>query len=282
MNSQMTLGLLVVGSVGDNPPKNFNAWTLDLPSLKDLRGLGVIFHDPLGGIHLPNTSQKILKNHYFGDTPYSSEFSGVFLMAIQQKNLKTVFSYNLHSMGILELLVEFLLYISWTWKILKHKTSWKYPLQTTLAWPSHSWFTDMYGGHPANWKSKCLRASIWQCVMFPQLLRQRSMYILLLYTSCNAVTMIVMFGGLRVPFHTKHLQIKTKILDNSGLGRLMHPIYTPQEEFLKHGSVIPKSVAIKYHRNHRIPLNSTLKYQNISGQTILKQLATLKCCKISM
>lgn len=180
MNSQMTLGLLVVGSVGDNPPKNFNAWTLDLPSLKDLRGLGVIFHDPLGGIHLPNTSQKILKNHYFGDTPYSSEFSGVFLMAIQQKNLKTVFSYNLHSMGILELLVEFLLYISWTWKILKHKTSWKYPLQTTSAWPSHSWFTDMYGGHPANWKSKCLRASIWQCVMFPQLLRQRSMYIPLL------------------------------------------------------------------------------------------------------
>lgn len=53
----------------------------------------MIFHDPLAGIHLPNTSQKMLKNHYFGDTHPSSEFSGV-LCAIQHKLFQAISIYR--------------------------------------------------------------------------------------------------------------------------------------------------------------------------------------------
>ncbi len=38
----MTIGLLVVGVVGDNPQRHFNALRLDSPSLKDWGDLGMI------------------------------------------------------------------------------------------------------------------------------------------------------------------------------------------------------------------------------------------------
>ena len=154
---------------------------------------------------------------------------------------------------------------------------------TNRTWPSHSWFTHMDGGHPANWKSKFLRASIWQCVMFPQLFGREHVHpVVIPAMLLRWLWYLVGWGALLTLSISKSIRKLWRILVLVGW---CIPSNKPHEELLIHGSVIPKSVTT-YHQNHTsihiIPLNSTLKYQNISGRTILKQLARLKCGKIPM
>ena len=157
----MTLGLLVVGSVGDNPPKNFKTWTLDLPSLKDLRG-------PRGFIYptLPRRCWKITTL----ETHPSSESSGVLCDPTQEPENCFFQAISIYGDSGITFGIQIAVYFM----NLENPETQEFleviQDQTTVAWPSHSWFPHMDGGHPANWKSKCLRASIWQCVMFPQLL----------------------------------------------------------------------------------------------------------------